>query len=353
MKRASFILAGAGALLLLLGLLLSLLAGATAMPSYLADWLFWSSLPLGALPVVMLLDLAGPGAGFGLEPTLRRLLLLLPLAALLLIPILVRPHALFGWATGHGFTTPFGKAWMSHWAFIVRSIVYFVLWSVLALLFFRPPVPEAVLRRQGFAAIGLFIYALTLTLASVDWAVTVEQNWISAGYPLLLAASQVAIAISVASLLAGSAWREAAPEPAAAFLLVGSAAWIFMQFIQFLVIWSADKVSDISWYLHRANTGSEIVVWIGFVAGFLIPLFVLLSPALRRHRLGLPAMAVLILCVQALGMLWLITPSLRQYFTVSGMDVLELAGIGGVMLGVCLWPVTRLETANAETGQHG
>ena len=69
------------------------------MPSYLANWLFWSSLPFGALPVVMMLDLAGPRAGFGLEPALRRLLLLMPLAALLLIPVLVWPGALFGWAT--------------------------------------------------------------------------------------------------------------------------------------------------------------------------------------------------------------------------------------------------------------
>ena len=59
MRRAPVILLAAGAMLLALGLFLSLYAGATAMPSYLADWLFWSSLPLGALPVVMLIDLAG------------------------------------------------------------------------------------------------------------------------------------------------------------------------------------------------------------------------------------------------------------------------------------------------------
>ena len=56
MRRTGLVLFVAGALLLLLGLLLSVFAGASAMPSYLADWLFWSSLPLGALPVVMALD---------------------------------------------------------------------------------------------------------------------------------------------------------------------------------------------------------------------------------------------------------------------------------------------------------
>ena len=59
------IVAGVG--LLVAAWLLGRLAGAALMPSYLADWLFWSALPMGALPVVMLLDLAGSGAGLGLE----------------------------------------------------------------------------------------------------------------------------------------------------------------------------------------------------------------------------------------------------------------------------------------------
>jgi hypothetical protein len=348
LKRTSAILALAGAALLLASPVLSLLTGARVMPSYLADWLFWSSLPLGALPVVMLLDLAGPGPGFGLEPALRRQLLLMPGAALLLIPILVRPGVLFGWAMGHGFTTPFGHAWMNHGAFIVRSVVYFALWIILALIFRKPPAPGAVARRQGIAAIGLFAYALTATLAAVDWAMTVEPNWSSPEFGMLLISTEAAIAVSAALLLAGTASRQAAREEAAAFLLAAAAVWVFLQFIQYLVIWSADKPSDIAWYLHRAGSGSEVVVWFGFIGGFIIPFFTLLSPRLRRHPVTLPANAILMLCVQALGTLWLITPSLRQRFMISAMDVLELAGLGGVMLGACLWPMPV-----AKAARHG
>ncbi len=338
MRRAGFGLIGAGVVLLLVALVLVRLAGAVFMPSYLADWLFWSSLPLGALPVVMLLDLAGPGGGFGLEPALRRLLWLTPVAAVLMIPVLLWPDTLFGWAQGHGFSTPFGQAWMRHDAFVARGIGYFVLWTILALLFVRPPAVHAVDRRRGLAAIGLFLYVVTATLASVDWAMTVEPDWFSAEYGLLFIAMQIAIAMSVALLLAGRSWRLAAPEAAASFLLIGVSAWLFLQFIQFLVIWSADKPADISWYLHRSNPGSRIAVGVGIVIGVVVPLAMLLMPRGRRHPTILPAMAVMVLCGQALGMLWLITPSLRQYFTVSGMDVLELAGIGGVMLGLALLP---------------
>jgi hypothetical protein len=338
MRRAGFGLIGAGVVLLLLTLVLVRLAGAVFMPSYLADWLFWSSLPLGALPVVMLLDLTGPGGGFGLELALRRLLWLTPVAAVLMIPVLLWPDALFGWARGHGFSTPFGQAWMRHNAFVARGIAYFVLWTVLALLFVRPPALEAIDGRRGLAAFGLFLYVVTATLASVDWAMTVEPDWFSAEYGLLFIAMQVAIAISVALLLAGQSWRLAAPDTAASFLLVGVATWLFLQFIQFLVIWSADKPTDITWYLHRSNPGSRIAIGMGAFIGVVMPLVMLLMPRGRRHPTIMPAMVIMVLCGQALGMLWLITPSLRQYFTVSGMDLLELAGIGGVMLGLAMLP---------------
>lgn len=339
-----------GLLLLLAGLLLSLIAGVAAMPSYLADWVFWSALPVGALPVVMVLDLAGPRGGFGIEAALRRLLLLMPIAALLLIPMLVRPAAVFGWAGGHGFSTPFGQAWMTHGGFIVRSIIYFIIWSLLALPFLAPPVPGNLRARRNLAAVGLFVFMITATLAAADWAMAVAPAWSSAEFGLLLIAAQATIAISVAVLTAGAGWRLANPEVAASLLLIGVVTWAFMQFIQYLVIWSGDKPGEITWYMQRDNLGGAIVVWFGLIGGLLIPFSVLHVPRLRRHPRTLPAMALLILCIQALGMLWLITPSLRHYFAVSGMDILELAGIGGVMLGLFLGPPLRRRHAEIAHG---
>jgi hypothetical protein len=334
-RRISVMVLAAGIALMVIAWLLTR-AGATAMPSYLADWLFWSALPFGALPVVMLIDLAGPGAGFALEPALRRLLLLLPIAALLIIPILLHPAAVFGWAAGHGFSTPFGRYWMARPAFIIRDIIILVLWALLAFVFFFPPAPSAIERRRAFAAIGLFIYALTITLMAADWAMVVEPDWLSAEFGILFAVSQIAIAISFAVLLAGADWRIAAPEAAASYLLGAVGLWVFAHFIQYLVIWSGDKPNEISWYLQRSDLGSVIAVWAAVLLGVVAPLAMLLPWQLRRRPGILPAASILIIIAQALGMLWLITPSLRHDFIISGMDVLEICGLGAISLGVYL-----------------
>ncbi|MBN8901399.1 MAG: hypothetical protein BGO51_11055 [Rhodospirillales bacterium 69-11] len=337
MKRIGLPLVAGGVLLLALIVVLATMAGVTTMPSYLATWLFWTALPVGALPVVMLLDLIGTHDPSPFETALRRMTLLMPLAMLMMVPVLIWPDTLFGWTSGHEFATPFGQAWMTRGAFIGRSVGYFVIWLLLTLIFSTRPSPYGIGRRRGFAAFGLCVYALTATLAAVDWAMTVEPDWYSGVFGLLLIATQVSIAVSVALLLAGGEWRRVAHEPASGLLLLAVGGWAFMHLIQFLVIWSGNKPADIVWYLHRRDLGSQIVVWIGVVAGLVAPML-LLEPGWRSARLVMPVVALGVLCAQALGMLWMVTPSLRHHFTVSGMDALSFIAIGALMVGACLWP---------------
>ncbi len=58
MSRPSLVILALG-ILALVALWLSALAGTAIMPSYLGAWLFILALPLGALPVVMGLELMG------------------------------------------------------------------------------------------------------------------------------------------------------------------------------------------------------------------------------------------------------------------------------------------------------
>ncbi|MGH7211776.1 MAG: hypothetical protein ACREF1_09990, partial [Acetobacteraceae bacterium] len=82
MRRAPIIVLGVGAAALLLALLLGLLAGVAMIPSYLAAWLFWAAFPIGALPLLMALDLLGGASSAHLLPALRRLALNVPVAGL-------------------------------------------------------------------------------------------------------------------------------------------------------------------------------------------------------------------------------------------------------------------------------
>ena len=120
---------------------------------------------------------------FGLEPALRRLLWLTPLAAVLMIPVLVRPGAavrLGRWPrVQHAVRTELDE----HIG--PRDPQRRLLRAVDRAGAAVRPAPARSIRWSAGAAsppFGLFVYLVTATLASVDWAMTTEPDWFSAEF---------------------------------------------------------------------------------------------------------------------------------------------------------------------------
>src|SRR5262249_1311292 len=70
--------------------------------------------------------------------------------------------------------------------FLIRAIVYFVAWGGLGAYFSSQSQKqdetgdEKITRRlQAIAAPGLIVFSLTLTLAAVDWLMSLEPEWYS------------------------------------------------------------------------------------------------------------------------------------------------------------------------------
>ena len=359
---------GVGVAALLCIAVLAAASSGPVMPSYLAAWLFWLALPAGALPLVMAFDLAAsvpaapalPGAPgersaasrlpLLLLPALRLLLVALPLVALFAIPVLLAQSGLFGTdASRHGLAI----GWYSPGARALRAVAILLVWSALALLFLRPGRPRAL------AALGLVVHLFAGTLLAMDLAMSVAPNLGSTIYGLLLIASQCGIAFSAALLLAvlprpaASAAVSVARREAPALLsmpMPGSviatlvwllAAWMFLQFNQYLVIWSANLPREIVWYQQRDAGLGRAAEWFGLLA-FLVPLLAATVPRLSRDARVLAGLAGLVLLMHLVETLWLITPSFRGAFTLSLADLLGLAGIGGVSCALLLLARDRL-----------
>ena len=334
MRRGALIAFVVGVLAFVAAIVLAFTIGIAMMPSYLAAWLFWTALPFGALPLLMGMELAGASWSAPVAVALRRLLILAPVAALFVVPVLVKMPALYGWL-GAPKETGLASDWLTHGFFIGRTIAYLVIWVVFSLLFARAPTPER--RRSGLAILGLVLYAIVATLASFDWAMSLDIHIHSSEYGLLFIAAQCGIALSAAVLMSGEAFRIAGRTREVGVLLLGLVSvWTYLHFMQYLVIWSADLPREVVWYINRDAGGGRIAEWIALTLGFIVPFFVLLSSDLRRSHGVLTVLAVMILLAHLLEMLWLITPSFRNHFTVSGADVLAMFGIGGITIGFLL-----------------
>jgi len=185
--------------------------------AWLASWLFWLSVALGPLVIIMLHYLSGGGWGIVVRRIAEAAVATLPVMALLFVPIAIGMRDLYVWArpdvvaadprlqTKHIYlNVPF---------FLGRTALYFVIWIALASLLVRwsrerdtrpDPNPR---RFRLFAGLGLVIYGITITFASIDWGMSIEPHWYSTVYPMMFGIGQVlagfAFTIAVAVVLRG------------------------------------------------------------------------------------------------------------------------------------------------------
>ena len=288
------------------------------MSSYLFAWLLFLGLALGGMANLMLLELTGGRWGVVVRPAFEAANRLVPLAALLAIPVLVGMRALFPIADTGWFTPGF---------FVGRALCYLAIWSGLSLLL-RRSVSEAL------SALGLIVYTFTVSLAAVDWIGSLVPEWYSTALGLVVGVGQMLGAMALAIAYIG---LRTPPGERSLFIDLGNLllmyvlTWAYLAFMQFLIIWVGNLPREISWYVPRLQTGWFAVGVLLVVFHFFAPLAILLSRAAKRSAFFLGAFAAALLAMHAIDVYWLVAPSVRPGgFSVAWLDPVALAALAAI-----------------------
>ena len=320
MTRPAVLAFGIGGLGLALLAILAAGGGQAVLPACLAAWLVVLAVPAGALPLVMAHDLSGR-ADTPLAAALRALLPAMLPAAVLAFPILIALSVLVPAAGPEGFAA----AWMAPGAMRGRAIAILLAWVVLARMFGKAARPES--RRPAWAAAGLMLHLVIGTLAAGDWVAAVDPGLHSSSLGLTVLVAQAGMALSVACL----ASLQARTDAGAAMLLL-LAAWLFLHFTQYLVVWSANLPGEVVWYLRR-NGGPGQSGEIGALVLFGLALLALRPTSSARI---VAVFAALVLVLHGAEMFWLVVPASRGHFSLRLADLAALAGLAGPAAGVAL-----------------
>jgi hypothetical protein len=278
--------------------------------SYLFAWLLFLGLALGGMANLMLHNLSGGAWGSAVRPTFVAAARLVPLAALLGIPVLVAMRQLYPIGESVWFSAPF---------FAARSIAYLALWSAFG-LWLRSSV--------AWSAIGLIVYVFTMSLAATDWIAALVPQWYSTGFGLVVAIGQMlgamALAVAHARLRAERTDRQVFLD-LGNLLLMYVMTWAYLAFMQFLIVWVGNLPREIAWYLPRLQTGWVALGVILVVFHFFAPLAILLFRSAKRSPLLLGSLAAALLAVHVIDVYWLVAPSVRPLgFHIAVADILAL-----------------------------
>jgi len=319
--------------------------------AYLMAYVFWLGIALGCLAIVMIHHLAGGRWGFSVRRLLEAAGRTLPLLAVLFIPLLFGLHSLYPWThpdiVAADELLRHKQPYLNLPFFLVRAGIYFAVWLGLVALLEgasaaqeRAPSREATRRLTLVSGTGLALYMLTVTFASVDWAMSLEPHWFSTAYGILIMSGQVldafAFAIIVAALLAGHKPYADTIGPQqfhdlGNFLLTFVIFWAYIAYSQFVVIWSGNLTDENPWYLRRFAGGWK---WVGIALvalHFFVPFLLLLSRDIKRRPPWLLKVALGILVMGAVDIFWTIAPGFeRAGLVVHWMDLAAPIGIGGI-----------------------
>jgi hypothetical protein len=355
LQRRFLLAGGAGLAVSLAGLLFN---PQQFLQSYLMAYMLCLGVTLGSLALGMVHQLSGGAWGVVLRRPIGAASRVLPVLTALFLPIAIGMRSLYSW-TDPAFVARSEVLQHKHLYlnlpfFFVRAAVYFAAWNAIAYYLNawsleqdRSPDPRIARRMQRLSGGGLVAYGITITFASFDWLMSLEPDWFSTMYGVLIIGGQGLSAMAFLIVIVAWLSRRAPLDRivvAAHFhdlgnlLLAFVMLWAYFSFSQYLIIWAGNLPLEISWYQHRVDTGWSIIGIALIVFHFAVPFVLLLSRAMKRVTASIVKVAVLVLVVRVVDLFWLVAPAFhRQAVSVSWLDVALPASVGALWLGCFFW----------------
>jgi len=327
-----------------------------ALRGYLVGFFFVLGFPIGALGLVLLHHLVGGDWGEVVRGPLEAAMMTLPVVVLAFLPVAFGVSSIYPWAGPEAHEV---SGYLTAPLFWIRAFVYFAFWASIALwLYWESPNYHAGLQTPGarrvrkVAAPGFLVFFLTTTFAYVDWGMSLDPHWLSTIWGLMILVGHVLLAL--AGLLVFVAFAARSHDPFADalspgrlrdlgnLLLVFVVLWAYTSFSQYIIIWSGDKVHEITWYLSRTQEGWSWVPAVLAALHFFVPLFALLFRSFKQHLTLLASLAGGLVVLRLLDTVWLLAPSFGESLgAIPWTTYTSTLGLGGLVVAAWLWLIGR------------
>jgi len=361
---------------------------------YLYGYTFWMAFTLGGLALIMLHHMVSGAWGFLVQRLAEAAARTLPIMIVLFIPIAIGMQYLYPWHPDHAVHAVAGhhgedqaaeahadeaahgaddlaavpairdhheletvmhaihvkESYLNSNDWLIRAAIYFAIW--LALTWFltygsnqldRTANQKWVTRMKAVGSVGMVIFFLTMTFAATDWTMSAEPTFFSTMYPPIFIVG-AGLTILAFSIIMVSRLKDYKPlsnvynlelaHHLGNLLLAFTVLWAYVNFSQYLIIYSGNLAEEIPYYLRRDGGGLlEISVFL-MTFHFMVPFFILLWRRSKRHIGTLKLIAMWMIAMRLVDLYWVITPAF-----VPDAVRLPLVELGAVLAigGVWMW----------------
>lgn len=328
--------------------------------SYLTAFMFYLSLCLGSLILVLFHHLFDAGWSVPIRRFLEHMAFQLPLMGLLFIPVLALASQIYPWMTmdppDHALLT---KAILFNpKMFYIVAVALFAVWTWLtwnlrrySLMQDKSGDPRCTVMLRRYSAGGVWIFALSLTFAAIFWMKSLQHQFFSTMYGVYYFAGSTWTTLATAYLimiilsrgpLKQVIFKRQIHDLGTVFFAF-TVFYAYIHFSQYFLIWNAAIPEETFWYVLREKGSWEGLGYMIIFGHFLLPFLLLLRIDFKMKMAVMFPLVVWAWIMHYMDVTYNIMPVLYPNgLHVTIWDPLCIVFIGGLLY----WNVKRMYLAH-------
>jgi hypothetical protein len=277
--------------------------------------------------------------------------------ALVMLPVLfIGMHDLYHWthadAVKADHILQIKAGYLNTIFFVVRALVYFALWILIAWFYRRNSVRQdetgdvgLSFRMRWWAPLSTLAFALFISYAGFDWIMSLDPHWFSTMFGVVIFGGSMVSGFATLGLLClwltkNNTLKNTITEwnlHDCAKLMWGFIVfWSYVSFSQYFLIWYGNIAEETAWYYTRMHHGWERVGLLLIFGHFVLPFLVLLSRHMKRNRYAFGIVAAWMIFMHYIDLFYMAMPNLHHHVHFSWVDAACFVGIGGVFLAAVM-----------------
>jgi hypothetical protein len=299
----------------------------------------------GAL-FISIQHLSGAGWSAVLRRVAEAMMSGLPAAAVLLLPLLLGRHVLYPPSASHHAEDHARAAFLSLPFVALRTVAVLAAWVWLARALRRASLHQDEARAASdhhrlvkYSAVFVVVFAVTLSLAGLDWLMALDPDWSSTVFAVYVFAGLMVSGVAALTLIVILLQRSghlrgvvgaAHLHDLGKLLLTFTTFWAYIWLSQYLLIWYGDLPEEVTYYARRTAGPWTAPFLLNLVVNWAVPFLVLLPRAAKRSPQVLAGVCVLLLFGHWLDLYMLIMPETLAAPALGPLEVLLPAGYAGL-----------------------
>jgi len=306
------------------------------MSAYLTAFVYCVSLAVGCLFFVMLQHLVRAGWSVVVRRIAETVMLMVIPLAVLFLPIigtlLFGEGVLYRWDNpNHAIDNHLPIAawtektrWLDSSWFTIRAVIYFAIWSALALFYYRGSINQDATgdkaitdKLQYWSGPAIMMFCGATSFAAFDWVMSLAPMWFSTMFGVYIFAGSILSAHCIISVAVYTLQKRGAIQEEVTvehyhdlgkYMFGFVFFWTYIAFSQFLLIWYGNIPEETHWFYERqvGEWGTIALVLIFF--HWMLPFAGLMSRHIRRNPKLVFAWAIYLLVVHFIDIYWIIMP---------------------------------------------